>query len=61
MRDKESSGDISDYSSDNEAQLGEEFYDASDELEDYQQAETIAIQLRDEREVTIQDNPSRLL
>ena len=39
VRDKESSKNLSDSTSDDEAQQGEQYYDASDKLEDFQDVE----------------------
>ena len=61
IRERETSEDVSDYSSEEEANLGEEYYDASDKLEDYKETEPVSIQLRDGREVPIQGQTLKIL
>ena len=61
IRDRIGTKEVSDYSSEEEAHQGERFYDASDELEDYQEQDPIVIQLKDGREIEIPDSsPIRL-
>ena len=53
IRERESSEEMSDCPSEDKIPIGEEYYDASDELEDYQEEEPMSIQLRDGREIPI--------
>ena len=61
VKERESSEEISDYSYGENHLLEEEYYDASDELEEYQEEEPILIQLRDGREIPMPNQCPKLM
>ena len=57
IRDKDPANESSD---DEDNLQGQVFYDASDELEDYEEPKPIIVQLRDRKEIAIPQEPTEL-